>query len=109
MRCFLSHNKADKEVARSIGAHMTLTGLDVWFDEWEIQAGDSIPGRLNEGLSAFDAFILIWSTHANQSNWVRQELHTAIMRSNRGWIGQDHPLLARRNSLASPYRGSARS
>lgn len=81
MRCFLSHNKRDKEVARSIGAHMTLTGIDVWFDEWEIQAGDSIPGKLNEGLAAFDAFVLLWSAAADRSNWVRQELHSAIMRA----------------------------
>ena len=55
--------------------------MDVWFDEWELQAGDSIPGKLNSGLEAFDAFVLIWSANANRSNWVRQELHSAIMRS----------------------------
>ena len=43
MRCFLSHNMANKQVARSVGAHLTLSGIDVWFDEWEILAGDSIP------------------------------------------------------------------
>lgn len=36
MRCFLSHNAADKELARSVGAHMSLTGIEAWFDEWEI-------------------------------------------------------------------------
>src|SRR5437870_343650 len=81
MRCFLSHNVVDKEVARSIGAHLVLTGVDVWFDEWEIEAGDSIPGKLDEGLAAFDAFILLWSANANRSKWVRQELHSAIMRA----------------------------
>jgi len=81
MRCFLSHNKADKPLARKIGAHLTLSGQDVWFDEWEIQAGDSIPGKLNEGLGGFNAFILVWSANANRSNWVRKELNTAIMRS----------------------------
>jgi hypothetical protein len=81
MRCFLSHNKADKPVARNIGAHLTLVGMDVWFDEWVLQAGDSIPGKLNSGLEAFDAFILVWSANANKSNWVRQELNSAIMRS----------------------------
>jgi hypothetical protein len=81
MRCFLSHNKADKELARAIGAHLTLSGIEVWFDEWEIQAGDSIPGKLDEGLDAFDAFVLIWSADANRSNWVRKELHSAIMRA----------------------------
>lgn len=59
MRCFLSHNKADKSIARAIGAHLTLSSLDVWFDDWEIRAGDSIPGKLNEALAGFDAFILL--------------------------------------------------
>lgn len=60
---------------------MSLTGIDFWFDQWEIQAGDSIPGKLSEGLEAFDAFVLLWSADANRSNWVRQELHTAIIRA----------------------------
>lgn len=81
MRCFLSHNKADKATARSIGAHLTLSGIDVWFDEWEIRAGDSIPGKLNDGLDGFDAFILLWSAHAERSDWVRQELNSSIMRA----------------------------
>jgi predicted RNA-binding Zn-ribbon protein involved in translation (DUF1610 family) len=81
LRCFLSYNKADKEVARSIGAHLTLSNIGVWLDEWEIQAGDSIPGKLNDALAAFDAFILLWSEAANRSDWVRQELHSAIMRA----------------------------
>ena len=81
MRCFLSYNKADQGLARSVGAHMVLSGLDVWFDEWEIQAGDSIPGKLNEGLAAFDAFVLLWSADANRSDWVRQELQSAIMQA----------------------------
>ena len=68
MRCFLSHNKADKPVARNIGAHLTLVGMDVWFDEWELQAGDSIPGKSNSELEAFDVFILGWSANANRSN-----------------------------------------
>jgi hypothetical protein len=93
MRCFLSHNKADNEVARSIGAHMTLSGIEVWFDEWEIQAGDSIPGKLNEVLEAFDAFVLVWSAHANRSNWVRQELHAAIMRAMKSGSAKIIPCL----------------
>jgi hypothetical protein len=36
---------------------------------------------LNTGLEAFEAFILLWSVNAEQSNWVRQELNAAIMRA----------------------------
>lgn len=99
MRCFLSHNKADKEVARSIGAHLVLTGIDVWFDEWEIRAGDSIPGKLNEGLAAFDAFVLLWSADANRSDWVRQELHSAIMRAVKDGSAKIIPCLLDRTPL----------
>lgn len=73
----MSYNKADSEVARSIGAHMVLTRIRVWFDEWELQAGDSIPGKLNEALASFDTFVLLWSASANRSDWVRHELHSA--------------------------------
>ncbi len=61
---FVSYNKADKESARALAAQLTLSGADVWLDEWEIQAGDSIPGRLNEGLGAFNTFVLLWSSDA---------------------------------------------
>jgi len=80
-RVFLSYNKADVDVARSVGAHLALAGVDVWFDEWAIKAGDSIPGRLNEGLRAFNAFLLLWSAKASRSKWVRQELNSAVMRA----------------------------
>ena len=77
---FLSHNRADKSLARSLGTQLKLAGADVWFDEWEIRAGDSIPGKLNEGLSAFGTFVLMWSVDAARSNWVRREVAAAITR-----------------------------
>jgi hypothetical protein len=80
-RVFLSYNKADVQVARSVGAHLSLAGVDVWFDEWAIRAGDSIPGRLNEGLKGFHAFLLLWSAHASRSKWVRRELNSAVMQA----------------------------
>lgn len=89
MRVFLSHNRADKEAARALGAYLVLAGLDVWFDDWEIQAGDSIPGKLNEGLEEFDAFILLWSASASRSNWVRREFESGIhkvIQSKRGKV-----------------------
>ena len=36
-RVFLSYNQADVAVARSVGAHLALAGVEVWFDEWKIR------------------------------------------------------------------------
>lgn len=80
-RVFLSYNKANVAVARRLGAHLFLAGADVWFDEWKIRAGESIPGRLNEGLESFDIFVVLWSKDAARSRWVRDELNSALMRT----------------------------
>jgi hypothetical protein len=77
---FLSHNRADKDVARRLGAQMRLAGADVWFDEWEIRAGDSIPGKVKDALAVVDTVVLLWSADADRSEWVRAEFETAITR-----------------------------
>jgi hypothetical protein len=78
---FLSHNKKDAPQAREIGVHLQLTGAIVWFDEWEIRAGDPIPAKIDEGLGDFDVFLLLWSEGASKSKWVRAEADSALHRA----------------------------
>ena len=47
---FLSHSSKDKEVVRAVAERLRADGLRVWFDEWEIRPGDSIPAKIEEGL-----------------------------------------------------------
>jgi hypothetical protein len=75
---FLSHNRHDKSTARRLGAQLQLAGAYVWFDDWEVRAGDSIPGKINEAFAAVDSLVLIWSANAHRSTWVRAELESAI-------------------------------
>lgn len=79
---FISHNKIDKEIARNIGLFLVIEGLNVWFDEWEISAGESIIDKINDGLIDCSHLILIWSKNASKSNWVRRELYYAITEAN---------------------------
>jgi TIR domain len=81
VQAFLSYNSNDKSSARRLGGQLKFVGADVWFDDWNIRAGDSIPGKVNEALEALDTVILVWSAHSDRSSWVRAELETAIMRS----------------------------
>jgi len=82
---FLSYNKEDKDYVRKLAAALTLTGAHVWFDEWTIRPGDSIPAAVEDGLSDFDIFLLVWSEAASQSRWVRTEMEAAVDR----WIKGD--------------------
>jgi len=98
---FLSHNRRDKDFARSLGVQLQLVGVEVWFDEWEIRAGDSIPGKINEALENFDTFILVWSEHAAGSNWVRAELEAALHRRINDRSGRVIPVILDETPLPS--------
>lgn len=58
---FISHNKADKSIAREIGLFLTSENINVWFDEWNISAGESITEQVNLGLHDCTHFIILWS------------------------------------------------
>lgn len=52
----------------------------MWFDEWTVRPGDSIPAAVEDGLVGFDIFALVWSQGASQSRWVRTEMDAALDR-----------------------------
>lgn len=78
---FISHNTRDKDVAREIGIYLVAEDIGVWFDEWEVSAGDSIVQQVNDGLKGCSHFIILWSSNACSSNWVRWELRAAMARA----------------------------
>lgn len=82
---FLSYNSADKDYVRRLAAAIAVTGAHVWFDEWTIRPGDSIPGAIDKGLSGFDTFVLLWSEAASRSRWVKTEMDAALGR----WLCED--------------------
>ena len=46
---FLRHSSKDKAAVRPLAERLQQDGLKVWFDEWEIKPGDSIPAMIEEG------------------------------------------------------------
>jgi hypothetical protein len=78
---FLCHASADKDsLARPLYLALQHAGFSVWFDEAEIQWGDSLSARIQQGLA--DArFVLVLLTPnfvAPGGNWRDEELHTAL-------------------------------
>jgi hypothetical protein len=51
-------------------------GLKVWFDEWEIKPGDSIPAKIEEGLERARVLALCMSANAFGSDWAQLEAGT---------------------------------
>jgi two-component system response regulator HydG len=78
MHVFISYSHPDKDFASRLCNDLTLYDLEVWFDEWSIRPGDSVPQAVADGLQSADQVLLLVSTSAIASNWVREELNTTL-------------------------------
>jgi hypothetical protein len=80
IKAFISHGNRDKTfVLRLAGDLRTREGIDAWLDQWEINPGDRIPERIEEGLSEADVFILVLSPESVNSQWVDYERQAWLM------------------------------
>jgi TIR domain len=79
-KVFLSHSSSDKQEVRPLAERLRHSGIDVWFDEWEMGPGDSLVQKIDEGLTTCDVFLIVISAASVASKWVREELSTAVVR-----------------------------
>jgi hypothetical protein len=84
---FLSYSYADKQVVRAVAEGMRAAEIDLWFDEAELELGDSVvkPGdsvvkQIEKGLDSADFVAFFLSKAAVTSSWMQHELNVAISR-----------------------------
>lgn len=77
---FLSYAMDDKAVARRIAKGLQTAGLRVWFDEWELAAGDSIVPRIEQAVATNDLLLVLLSPRSVESKWVQMELSSFLSR-----------------------------
>lgn len=75
---FLSHSAKDKPTVRQLANYLRSQGVRVWLDEWEIQPGDLIGLKINQGLEQSRTLLLVMSAHASESEWVTFESQTIL-------------------------------
>jgi len=73
---FLSHSNKDKATVRTIAERLRADGLRVWFDDWELKPGDSIPAKIEQGLEQSRVLVLCLSSNAFGSDWAALESGT---------------------------------
>lgn len=72
---FISYASEDREtVARPIADALIARGLSVWFDEYELQIGDSLRRKIEQGLAASRFGVAILSRKFFQKPWPQREL-----------------------------------
>jgi len=73
--CFVSHASEDKEaIVRPLAEELKRRGLRVWYDEFELEVGDSLSEKIDEGLSESHHGIVILSQSFFEKDWSKKEL-----------------------------------
>ena len=85
-KVFISYKKNSKAegIAETIASRLSQQGINVWFDKWEVKAGDSIPGKIAEGFKGSDACLIFLSHEYGGSNWCTKEMNTALVKGIEG-------------------------
>ncbi len=77
---FLSHSSKDKPVVRELANRLRKDGLRVWLDEWEIQPGDMIGLKIQQGLERSRTLLMVMSAAYFASEWSTLEHQTLLFR-----------------------------
>ena len=77
-KVFISHSTKDKEIADTIRQHLESAGLDCWIAPRDIEPGTDWTEGIMHGIVSSQIFVLIFSTHSNDSEHVRREVGQAF-------------------------------
>jgi hypothetical protein len=79
-KAFLSFGWEDRELAKAIAEALQANGIDTWWAEWEIRAGDSLRRKIDEGLSNCTVFLVLLTPESIDKPWVNQEMDAGLIR-----------------------------
>ncbi|MBK1648239.1 TIR domain-containing protein [Rhabdochromatium marinum] len=78
MRLFISHATEDDDQVRALQRVLELNGIQVWIDSRELVGGDRLHPEIELAIRNADAFLVLISPDAFQSDWVCAELTLAL-------------------------------
>lgn len=81
---FLCHSSSDKQIVEELAKR--LVEQNIFYDKWDLDAGDLLPAKLSEAIYESRWFILLASKKSMASRWVKFELNVAL----RKWIEDEN-------------------
>ena len=77
---FISYSSRDQTFAERLHADLQDKGVRCWFAPEDMKIGDKIRPTLDQSIRVHDKLLLILSKHSVESDWVEQEVETALAR-----------------------------
>ena len=79
-KVYLAHATEDKPMVRPVAEYLMANGVEVWFDEWDIEAGDSLRQEMESGLGWMTHFVVILTPISISKPWVAREIDVGFTR-----------------------------
>jgi len=79
-KAFLSFGWEDHDLAKRVAEYLQANGIETWWAQWEIRAGDSLRQKIDEGLGVCTDFIVLLSSSSIHKPWVNQEMDAGLVR-----------------------------
>src|ERR1043166_6420964 len=78
---FICHASEDKEVlVRPMAQNLAKAGIDVWYDEFSLQPGDSLRQAIDKGLKCSRFGVVVLSPSFFRKPWTEWELNGLVQR-----------------------------
>ncbi|MDX3663076.1 toll/interleukin-1 receptor domain-containing protein [Streptomyces sp. ID05-26A] len=81
---FVCHKLVDKVEVEKLVREIEQRGHRVWYSSSEIKIGDSIVGKINEGLAGADYVVACFSEADCSSSWMAAEWMSTLARQVEG-------------------------
>jgi hypothetical protein len=78
--CFISYASKDHTFAERLYADLQNKGVRCWFAPEDMKIGDRLRPRIDETIRVYDKLLLILSKTSVTSQWVEEEVETALAR-----------------------------
>ena len=82
--CFISYSHKDEEFAKRLHADLQDKGVRCWYAPEDLVIGSKIRVGIDEAIRRYDKLLLILSVNSVNSQWVEQEVETALEKERQG-------------------------
>jgi hypothetical protein len=80
MPVFISYSHTDAEFVDHIATELIRARKPVWVDRYELRAGDSLIGRIQDEITRAGAMLVVLSDASVNSEWCKKELSAGLIR-----------------------------
>ena len=79
-KVYLAHANEDKAMVRPVAEYLMAHGVETWFDEWDVEAGESLRQAMEGGLGRMTHFVVVLTPISITKPWVAREIDVGLTR-----------------------------